>query len=1064
MIRSSFIAMLLVCTVCSFCGKDFVSLGRHSWRCKQRVNQESTTTREAPVVNSPAVVISKRTVIKCCCGKICKGNRGLKMHKRSCRVIQGLNNELCADLEEQITDNNTDTAVDEELNTISNRVNIEEIPVLKKGINLPKSDSEWSTANEYFKSALLLNGPIMPQELNTSIQVLNDTIYTYFADNFGNTETIPDESLINKYKDHTVKKLKKALANLKSSNSDPTEIKYVSRTLRDKLRNNNNNTQTESSHDDTFNHDRYLQRNFWGYVKNVLGRKQTLFPSFTVLVCFNYFKKSLAAIHPEKLFPIPNWIPKLCRPQIQFDLDPPTYQQITTVIRKMKTSGSPCPLDQLSIICFKRCPYLRTYLTELIRSVWVSGTIPVEWKRACTILIHKKGEADDPSNFRPITLESIPLKVFTSCLRNSIYSFLAANNYIEHNIQKGFTPNISGTLEHTAQMANIINKARIKQRSLVITLLDLKNAFGEVHHNLIQSILEYHHVPHHIKNVIASLYTDFKTSVITSKFRTPFITVGRGVLQGDCLSPLLFNMCFNTFIQHIKADKYRQFGFTLNFFNPIHWFQFADDAAVITGQDFENQHLLNRFSIWCQWANMIIRVDKCKTFGIKKVITKSTQYLPKLFINNSIIPTVEIGESFKYLGRFFDFNMTDKDHKFELISLIDELMSDIDLKPLHPKNKLLLYNRYVLSKISWHFTVASLSKTWVTESIDSVINKYIRKWLEIPINGTLSNIYLTRDKFGFNILPASIKFIQCQTVLRNVLKSSPNDSIKELWKSTNSHTNIQYDVYNSTKQVLKEFQSGQEDKLKNHLICQGSFFAHASKFSLSRFNAIWSAAQSNLPKNIFNFTIRYINNSLPTRKNLSRWGLASNIECSFCLYPETLLHVVAGCQSYLERFTWRHNSILNFLAKTLQSTNVAQLYADLPGFKCPSIITGDTFRPDLLLLTPNKSLYVVELTVGFETNLHNNVDRKNAKYLCLIKDLRQSRKFTSVNFVNLSVSSLGVFDKECYSLLQMLNGIGLDKKHQEYCLKKITSLAIRTTYYIFCRRNKEWTNPDLLNF
>ena len=53
----------------------------------------------------------------------------------------------------------------------------------------------------------------------------------------------------------------------------------------------------------------------------------------------------------------------------------------------------------------------------------------------------------------------------------------------------------------------------------------------------------------------------------------------------------MFNMCFNTFIQHIKVDKYRQFGFTLNFLNPIHWFQFADDAAVITGQESENQHL-----------------------------------------------------------------------------------------------------------------------------------------------------------------------------------------------------------------------------------------------------------------------------------------------------------------------------------------------------------------------------------------------------------------------------------------------------------------------------------------
>ena len=108
----------------------------------------------------------------------------------------------------------------------------------------------------------------------------------------------------------------------------------------------------------------------------------------------------------------------------------------------------------------------------------------------------------------------------------------------------------------------------------------------------------------------------------------------------------------------------------------------------------------------------------------------------------------------------------------------------------------------------------------------------------------------------------------------------------------------------------------------------------------------WSTAQSKLPKNIYNFTIRYINNSLPTRKNLSRWGLSSSSECSFCLGPESLLHVVAECQCYLDRFTWRHNSILNFLANTLQTVNGSALYADVPGSKSPSIITGDTYRPD----------------------------------------------------------------------------------------------------------------------
>ena len=184
--------------------------------------------------------------------------------------------------------------------------------------------------------------------------------------------------------------------------------------------------------------------------------------------------------------------------------------------------------------------------------------------------------------------------------------------------------------------------------------------------------------------------------------------------------------------------------------------------------------------------------------------------------------------------------MSHDNHKTDLITLVNELMTDIDSKPLHSKNKLLLYNRYVLSKLSWHFTVATFSKTWITENIDSVVNKYIRKWLEVPISGTLSTVFQTRNKFGQSIYPPSVKFIQCQTVLRKVLKSSPNESINELWKSTSTHTNIQYDVYNSTKDVLKDFRSGHEDKLLNQLTCQGSFFSSVTKFSLSQLNKVWS--------------------------------------------------------------------------------------------------------------------------------------------------------------------------------------------------------------------------------
>ena len=166
-------------------------------------------------------------------------------------------------------------------------------------------------------------------------------------------------------------------------------------------------------------------------------------------------------------------------------------------------------------------------------------------------------------------------------------NFLQQNNFIENQIQKGFTLNIPGTIEQTSFMSHVIDKAQIKQRSLVVFLLDLKDAFGEVHHNLIKSVLSYHHISSHVQALISNLYLNFKTFIITEEFQTPSISVRRGVLQGDCLSPLLFNLCFNKFIQSIKAERYQNLGFSVHdgsdrMFQQVHWIQFADDAAIIS--------------------------------------------------------------------------------------------------------------------------------------------------------------------------------------------------------------------------------------------------------------------------------------------------------------------------------------------------------------------------------------------------------------------------------------------------------------------------------------------------
>ena len=163
--------------------------------------------------------------------------------------------------------------------------------------------------------------------------------------------------------------------------------------------------------------------------------------------------------------------------------------------------------------------------------------------------------------------------------------------------------------------------------------------------------------------------------------------------------------------------------------------------------------------------------------------------------------------------------------------------------------------------------------------------------------------------------------------------------------------NVQYDSYKSTMHALKIVRHEHTEKLQSQVPSQGFIITFLLNHSLTQLNSLWSSAHSSLPKKIFNFTVRYLNNTLANRTNRHKWKLSSSLECSFCLKPESLLHIVAGCKSYLEdgRYTWRHNSALHFIASTLPCIKNSTMYGDLPGFPSPCIITGDHLRPDMLI-------------------------------------------------------------------------------------------------------------------
>ena len=111
-----------------------------------------------------------------------------------------------------------------------------------------------------------------------------------------------------------------------------------------------------------------------------------------------------------------------------------------------------------------------------------------------------------------------------------MYSYLIKNNYIVNDIPKGFWTEISGTVEHTETLTYMINHARSYQRNLIITLLDLKNAFWVLGHQLINYVLRYHQIPDHISSLVDTFYTNYSVSVGTSHFIRNPVDVEKGVL------------------------------------------------------------------------------------------------------------------------------------------------------------------------------------------------------------------------------------------------------------------------------------------------------------------------------------------------------------------------------------------------------------------------------------------------------------------------------------------------------------------------------------------------------
>ncbi|MEW8542106.1 MAG: reverse transcriptase family protein, partial [Candidatus Thiodiazotropha sp.] len=317
--------------------------------------------------------------------------------------------------------------------------------------------------------------------------------------------------------------------------------------------------------------------------------------------------------------------------------------EIRESIRELAMDKSAGPDNILNEFITKGENILIPYLHHLFNFIFNSGKFPEAWSEGYIIPIHKKGDTDNPDNYRGITLLSCLGKLFTRILNKRLNNW-AESNFLYVEAQAGFRAGM-GTVDNIFVLHALLTKFLNSGKKLYCAFIDFSKAFDYiVRENLWYKLIKFG-VSGKMYTVIKSMYENAKSMVRHNCSLSEPFACKTGVRQGESLSPFLFSIYLND-LENVLATGGVD-GVEVNMLK-LFLILYADDIVLLSESPEDLQRSLNMFHIYCDTWKLSLNTTKSKV-----VVFRKGGRLPLGLNFNYNGKNLEIVQSFTYLGVVF---------------------------------------------------------------------------------------------------------------------------------------------------------------------------------------------------------------------------------------------------------------------------------------------------------------------------------------------------------------------------------------------------------------------------